>query len=134
MSVSAPKRIGIAVVLHQGACLVGIRGPDGPLAGFAEFPGGKCLVGESPDDCAIRECLEETHLRVVVDRLLLRREFCYPHATVDLHFFQCHPAASPVPGDCNRFRWIPVAELADLKFPEANAPVLELLKARSGTR
>ena len=50
------KRIGIAVVEHAGRYLVGIRGPDVPLAGYAEFPGGKCLPNESPEDCAVREC------------------------------------------------------------------------------
>ena len=49
------KQVGIAVVEHAGRYLVGVRGPDVPLAGFAEFPGGKFLINESPFDCAIRE-------------------------------------------------------------------------------
>ena len=56
MSNPSPKRIGIAVVEHEGRYLVGTRGPDGPLAGYAEFPGGKCLPDELPEMCAIREC------------------------------------------------------------------------------
>ena len=124
----SPKRIGIAVVEHQGFFLIGTRGPDGPLAGYAEFPGGKCLTDESPEDCAIRECLEESHLRIAVVRFLLRREYSYAHATVDLHFFLCRPAdATSVRDEHNGFRWIAESELANLKLPEANAPVLELL-------
>lgn len=123
-----PKRIGIAVVEHTGCYLIGIRGPDGPLRGYAEFPGGKCLPDESPEDCAVRECLEESHLPITIERLLLRRQFTYPHATVDLHFFLCHPREdSAVRQDHNGFRWIPAHELPQLKLPEANAPVVALL-------
>ncbi len=129
MSNSA-KRIGIAVVEYQGRYLIGTRGPDGPLPGYAEFPGGKCLPDEAAADCAIRECLEESHLPVTVERLLLRREYTYPHATVDLHFFLCHPAdINSVRGSHNGFQWIERSELPTLKLPEANAPVLDLLGA-----
>ena len=56
------KHIGIAVVEQAGHFLIGTRGPDVPLAGFAEFPGGKCYEEEAAEDCAVRECLEETGL------------------------------------------------------------------------
>lgn len=122
------KRIGIAVVEQADRYLVGIRRPDVPLAGFAEFPGGKCLPRESPEDCAVRECREESGLLVTVDRLLMRREHSYPHATVDLHFVLCHPAEAASGGDEHRgFRWVPRQQLASLKFPEANEPIIRLL-------
>ena len=132
MTSSAVKRIGIAVVEHSGRYLVGTRGPDSPLAGYAEFPGGKCLPDEDPAACAMRECFEEAGLVVTVERLLLRREFTYPHASVDLHFFLCHPAEpSQAESDHNGFRWVSVTELPSLKFPEANEPVVHLLKQMS---
>lgn len=122
------KRIGIAVVECAGRYLVGIRGPDVLLAGYAEFPGGKCLEGESPEDCAVRECHEESELLVTVDRLLLRREHSYPHATVDLYFVLCRPSTAASVSDEHRgFRWIPREQLASLKFPEANEPLILML-------
>lgn len=128
MSTSEAKRIGIAVVEQGGCYLVGTRGPDSPLAGYAEFPGGKCLPVETAEACAVRECREEAGLDVVVDRLLLRRDFTYPHAKVDLHFFLCHPASGAlIRADHKGFRWIPATELKGLKLPEANGPVVELL-------
>lgn len=128
MSEFAPKRVGIAVVEHLGTYLVGTRGPDSPLPGYAEFPGGKCQPGESEEDGTVRECLEEAQLAVVVERLLLRREFTYPHATVDLHFFLCHPApGESVQDNHNGFRWVPAADLRKLKLPAANSPVVDLL-------
>ena len=85
------KRIGIAVVEHAGHYLIGLRGPDVPLAGYSEFPGGKCQESESAEACAVRECLEETGMRVAIERLLLRHVHEYPPALVELHFFLCHP-------------------------------------------
>jgi 8-oxo-dGTP diphosphatase len=125
---SAPKQIGIAVVEHERRYLVGIRGPGVPLAGFAEFPGGKCAAGEPAADCAQRECLEETGLQVSVERLLQRLEFEYPHGRVDLHFFLCHPL-DPVGGASQQgtFRWVTLADLKTMQFPEANADVINLL-------
>lgn len=125
---TGPKRIGIAVVAHQGRYLVGVRGPDVPLAGFSEFPGGKCLDGESAAACAVRECREETGLAVTSVSLIERTEFEYEHGRVDLHFFLCHPTAERDVRDQHQsYRWVTASELAKLIFPEANADVIKRL-------
>jgi 8-oxo-dGTP diphosphatase len=122
------KQIGIAVVEHARRYLVGVRGPDVALAGFAEFPGGKCLIGESPFACAVRECLEETGLIVIPERLLQHKEFEYPHGPVSLHFVLCHPVnQSDIQDQYQQFRWHSAQGLRVLKFPEANADVIDLL-------
>lgn len=125
---TSPKQIGIAVVEHAGRYLVGIRGPDGPLPGFAEFPGGKCHPDESAIDCAVRECLEESGLVIVAERLMQRLEFEYPHGKVDLHFVLCHPEhAADVRDRHGEFHWVPSTGLKSLKFPDANAGLIDLL-------
>ena len=132
---SAPTRIGIAVVEHDGRFLVGIRSEDGPLAGYAEFPGGKCHADESAAECAIRECCEETGLRVDVTGPLLSREYEYPHGKVELHFFLCTPAAGSahVPSHAG-FRWVLAPDLPTLRFPPANDVVIDRLVDRSANR
>ena len=127
------KQIGIAVVEHAGRYLIGVRGPDVPLAGFAEFPGGKCMANESPIDCAVRECLEETGLAVVPERLLQHNEFEYPHGHVSLHFVLCHPAnQNEVQDQHHQFRWHSVQDLKALKFPEANTDVINSITCVAG--
>ncbi len=124
----APAQIGIAVVEHRGRYLVGIRPEGGPLAGFAEFPGGKCRAGETSGVCARRECLEETGLEVQAVDLLMRRTFTYPHGTFDLHFWLCHVTSRAVVAERHKgYRWVPASELGSLKFPEANLPLVEVL-------
>jgi mutator protein MutT len=125
-----PTRIGIAVVEAGGCFLVGTRGETSSLAGYSEFPGGKCRDGESPGECARRECFEETGLSVTVGELLLRCRHRYGHGDVDLFFFACEPSNGP-PANTDRrgFRWVPREHLPLLRFPEANQPVIERLVA-----
>jgi 8-oxo-dGTP diphosphatase len=123
-----PVPIGIAVVEHRGRYLVGTRPADGPLGGHAEFPGGKCLPGETSGLCARRECLEETGLEVQAIELLMHRLHAYPHGTVDLHFWLCHPAPrAEVRDDHKGYRWVPASELRSLNFPAANQPLIDVL-------
>lgn len=121
-------RVGIAVVEHRGRFLVGFRSADSALPGDAEFPGGKCLEGESAAQCARRECLEETGLAVRNVDLLMHREFNYPHGSVDLEFWLCHPVdAEAVREDHHGYRWFRRDELSALRFPEANQPLIVFL-------
>jgi hypothetical protein len=47
---------------------------------------------------------------------------------VDLHFYLCHLAdVAAFAAEHQGYRWRTARELAELKFPEANAPVIELL-------
>ena len=123
-------RVGIAVVECRGAILVGRR-PAGPLAGHDEFPGGKCLSGESPQDGARRECREETGLDVTPIELLLERSYEYPDVCVDLSFWLCRTDLVRT-RNLTALRWVPVSELRSLRFPDANAPVIEILERRFG--
>lgn len=61
-------RVGVAVaVLHQGQILMGKRkGITGQ--GTWAFPGGHLELGETVEECAIRELLEETGLKALNTR------------------------------------------------------------------
>src|SRR5881275_3042575 len=86
-----PTPIAIAVVEHDGRFLVGQRPAGVPLAGLWEFPGGKIEPGESPEAAAVRECLEETGIRV---ESLFRYPTIvhdYAHDRVELFFIACRP-------------------------------------------
>lgn len=125
-----PLRIGIAVVFHREHYLIGLRPPGKPLAGYSEFPGGKCEGQEPSDVCAVRECHEETGLVVIADTLLLQHRFRYPHGELDLSFWECRVFDDTKPITSDAFRWVSPTELFTLTFPEANAPLIELLRER----
>ncbi|MEM7810918.1 MAG: NUDIX domain-containing protein [Planctomycetota bacterium] len=117
--------IGIAVVRDAADhFLVGTRMGAGPLANFAEFPGGKQEGAESPEVTAVRECLEETGLRVRPTGLPERVVWRYEHGRLELNFVPCerceHELVPRVP-----FRWIPRDELRRLSWPPANEGLIE---------
>jgi mutator protein MutT len=120
-------RIGIAIVRRNEQFLVGKRDKDAVLGGLSEFPGGKCEVDEAPTDCAVRECFEETGLRVQVVEELPVRCHEYAHGSLELHFFICALAAGENQQPIGSFRWVERSELGGLNFPEANAEIVSSL-------
>ncbi|MCA1686744.1 MAG: SDR family oxidoreductase [Planctomycetia bacterium] len=113
---------------RAGRFLVRRRPAGTAMAGYWEFPGGKCEPGESAEQATRRECLEETGLAVVA--LALRRVIThrYPHAWVELYYYDCattDPDAEPDAASC--FRWVSAPELPALTFPESNAPIVSEL-------
>lgn len=128
-------RVGVAIVEHADRYLIGVRGPEAPLAGYAEFPGGKCFPNETPAACAIRETLEETGLRVSILEPFHDCRFEYPHGSVALSFFLCRPEPGESIADHHSgFKWVDAVELSDLKFPPANEPVILRLLDRQSAR
>ncbi len=57
-----------AIVFDNASRLLLVRRLRPPGAGLWSVPGGKCLPRESSTDACVRECLEETGLRVAVLR------------------------------------------------------------------
>lgn len=125
------KNIAVAVVERGSEVLIGQR-PDGtPLAGYWEFPGGKVEAEESFDEAVVRECLEETGLRVQVTGEFQSVTHEYEHATVAIRFFRCcleneHTTA----GLKGSFRWVDRNMLGEYRFPDANDALLRELAKR----
>jgi 8-oxo-dGTP diphosphatase len=122
--------IAVAVVRNHRQFLVGLRPAGASLAGYWEFPGGKIQVGETPEQAAVRECLEETGLPVRAAGRYPDATHEYSHATVHLHFIACTPfdILHCLPA---RFRWVTPEELPRYEFPPANAALIEHLVTSS---
>ncbi|QDU31944.1 8-oxo-dGTP diphosphatase [Anatilimnocola aggregata] len=120
------KQIAIAVVEHQDRFLIGQRPAGVALAGLWEFPGGKMHATETPEQAAVRECLEETGLVVAAKFRYPDRAHVYAHDAVQLHFVACEPSdPSAVP--LAPFRWIARQELSNFEFPAGNRELLAIL-------
>lgn len=134
---SRPVLVAIAVIERDGSYLIRPRPerPGSPMPGYWEFPGGKCDPGESPRECARRECLEEVGLRVIVRSLRRVVRHVYPHGYVELHFFDCAletTSQEPVPE--TGFLWVKAQDLPFHTFPGANEVILAELMTEAGHR
>jgi ADP-ribose pyrophosphatase YjhB (NUDIX family) len=119
--VQAQPAVGAILVHPDGRVLVVQRGQP-PFLGEWTILGGKVRPGEAEDECARREALEETALRVdVLERLaVLRLEgegFLY-----QVHEMLCmpkDPSATPIAGDdAAAVRWARLEELEGLGVRE----------------
>jgi mutator protein MutT len=124
-------RVAVAIVEQERRFLVGIRPASVPLAGLAEFPGGKVHDDEAAAAAAVRECHEETGLRVVVDRKFYSITHRYDHGLLEIEFFLCRLADGEQSTAIAPFRWVTAGELAMLEFPAANKPVTEILLVKA---
>ena len=116
-----PIRVGIGLIGRGGSYLIRRRPPGAAMAGYWEFPGGKCEAGESPEMATARECLEEVGVGVVVDELVRRIVHRYPHGLVELYYFRCTiDGVEASPAEDSGFVWVAAGDLPGYRFPEAN--------------
>jgi 8-oxo-dGTP diphosphatase len=120
--------IAVAVVVHDGTVLVGLRADDAPEEpGRAEFPGGKVEPHESAAEAAARECLEETGVAVrMLNRPCVSVPQQAPLRTIFFHW--ATPLDATVPPR-PPFEWVPIDALSMRRFPAANDTVLAMLRA-----
>ena len=125
-----PIRVGIGLIGRGGRYLIRRRPEGSAMAGYWEFPGGKCEPDESPEAATARECLEEVGIGVVVGELVHQVVHRYPHGLVELNYFLC--ATRPVdaePSEASGFVWVLAGDLPGYRFPEANDVVIADLAA-----
>jgi mutator protein MutT len=129
MRPAQPPRIVVtaAVIERDGRYLVTRRLRGTHLAGFWEFPGGKCDADEPLAACLEREIAEELDANVRIGAKIHHVAHEYPERIVDLHFFRCELLGEPRPVMGQEMRWVASAELASLEFPPADAELIAML-------
>ena len=123
----APLVVIAAVIEAGGRFLVTRRLKDTHLAGYWEFPGGKCDPGETHVDCLERELVEELDVRASIGDEVLVTEHAYPERSVRLHFRRATIAGEPRAMLGQEIRWVTREELRALTFPDADRALIDLL-------
>lgn len=120
----------VAAVLQQpdGRFLLAQRPPGKAYAGYWEFPGGKVEDGESPLDALSRELHEELGINVRTAYPWIIRDFDYPHAAVQLHFFRVRAWHGELHGrEGQAFSWQRLGAIDVAPLLPANGPILKAL-------
>ena len=122
--------VSAALVFRAGKLLITQRHAKSHLGGLWEFPGGKRELGETFEQCLVREIREELGVEITVGELFEEIAHDYPEKSVHLKFFICKIiSGEPQPLDCAAVKWIEKPELAGHEFPAADAQLLERLRS-----
>ena len=97
--------------------------------GYWEFPGGKIEAGESKECALARELAEELSIHFSASEHFQSLVYEYPEKIVSLSFFHVRELVSEaaVANEGQEWKWVSLDVLAQLRFPEANQPVVDAL-------
>lgn len=117
--------VALALVRRDDQWLVALRHDAAHLGGVWEFPGGKCEPGESAEQGALRELVEECGVRATVERVLAPVCCEYDDRVVRLMPVVClWQSGAPRPLGSQECRWVSAAELTALDMPAANVEII----------
>ncbi len=124
MSRSYPERpfVGVGIVILRGEEVLLIRRGKPPRVGHWSLPGGAQELGETVNEAAVREVMEETGVEIEIIGLVdvvdsIRRD---GDGRIEFHYTLVDVAAEwrggeARPGsDADGVRWVPIAEIDDL--------------------
>ena len=122
------KTIAAAILFREGRILICRRGEGGSCAFLWEFPGGKLEPGETPAECAVRECREELGVSVRLGPVFARTSYDYPEGSLSFIFYK----GEILSGDPQKrvhpeMRWVRPSELTDYPFCPADRDVVQRL-------
>lgn len=143
MSREYPERpiVGIGAVVLKDDQVLLIRRGKPPRAGSLSLPGGAQRVGETVNEGALREVMEETGVEAVVLGLIDvvdsmtkddagRLQYHYTLVDVVCRWIAGEPSAS---GDAADALWVPLADIPDLPLWSETRRIIELAAEMADT-
>jgi len=124
------------IVKANNRILLAQRPVGKSMAGLWEFPGGKVMTNETPEQALVRELKEELGIGILeADLALVETIFhAYPGFKLEMPVFLCRQwDGAPKPLEGQALAWVSVGELPDYPMPPADAPfVAKIPKILSG--
>ncbi|GAC1376740.1 MAG: Nudix family hydrolase [Aquirhabdus sp.] len=117
--------VAVGLIVQNGQVLLAKRAEHQHQGGRFEFPGGKVEAGELVEDALARELREELGIYIHIPQFIHRLTYNYPEKTVCLHVYRIESFdGEPVGREGQPLHWVPLAQLFDLNFPDANRPIV----------
>ncbi len=114
-----------AIIIHEGRVLVTQRSERMSTPLKWEFPGGKVEPEESPEQCLVRELVEELNIRVEPVHKLDPQPYQYPDFSIRLLPFVARLISGQIVlHEHLDYQWLTIEELPHLDWAAADVPVL----------
>ncbi len=114
----------------DGTFLITQRMADDTLGGYWEFPGGKVEPGEELVAALRRELREELGVETEIGAEIQRVVHAYPDRDVRVYFYEARiVSGEPARLEVADLAWIRAEQFDDYQFPEADRPLLDLLRS-----
>ena len=124
--------VAAGIIRKEGSDeLLAVQRGYGDMQGLWEFPGGKLMRGETPEDAVRRELMEELQVKVNNLRDFYTVEYDYPDFHLSMECYYCSLAKeSDEPQKHDRqldIRWIPRTSLATVEWMPADKGLIDAL-------
>lgn len=121
--------VAVGVIVRRQQILLALRSSKQHQGGKWEFPGGKVEPGETVQQALTRELQEEVAISVTQCSAFMQLEYAYPEKTVllDIHLVTGFDG-EPEGREGQPLRWVAIAELGSIEFPDANQPIVERIQ------
>lgn len=124
--------VAAGIIRKEGSDeLLAVQRGYGDMLGLWEFPGGKLMRGETPEDAVRRELMEELQVKVTNLRDFYTVEYDYPDFHLSMECYYCSLAdESDEPQKHDRqldIRWIPRTSLATIEWMPADKGLIDAL-------
>jgi 8-oxo-dGTP diphosphatase len=121
-------QVAAAIIYKDHKILICQRGAGGHCEYLWEFPGGKQDVGETLEQCLVRECREELGIEIEVKSIFAETVYQYPDRKIAFTFFNAELIqGEPVKSVHRDIKWVSLGELANYKFCPADVGVVDKL-------
>lgn len=118
--------VACAIIKRDDTILITRRSDTMPHPGLWEFPGGKLMPGETPEQCITREIQEELNVAVRAIRLLTSQVHSYPGRSIRLIPLVCEIVSGEIElQQHSESTWIRRDELDRYDLLEADIKVID---------
>ncbi|AIT64095.1 Mutator mutT protein [Coxiella burnetii str. Namibia] len=122
--------VAVGIIINpQNEVLVSLRPKQAIQGNLWEFPGGKIEVFEDSYQALCRELKEEVDLTVIAAEAIMKVQHCYDDYEVTLEAWRVIKFKGEARGlEGQRIRWMPIENISELPFLEANQVIINYLQ------